>query len=191
MNESLFQGKLVRLCAVDKEKDAELWAKWNMDSDYVRLLDIGPSYLYPKKQIEDWIEEIKDNQSEFSIRSIADDKTIGDIGLDDFDWTAGNAWVGIGIGDADFRGKGYGTEAMRLLLQYAFEELNLHRVNLSVFEFNKRAIRSYEKCGFKYEGIMREFIYKDDKRWDLWNMGILHSEWQELYALETAQTAQV
>jgi RimJ/RimL family protein N-acetyltransferase len=180
MSGTLFTGKLVQLVTINKEKDAELWAKWNIDSDYTRLLDVGPSYLYPRKQIETWIEEIDDGSCEFAIHAIQEDKVIGDVGLGDFDRAAGTAWVGIGIGDMDFRGKGYGTDAMQIILRYAFEELNLHRVNLSVFAYNKRAIRSYEKCGFKYEGLMREFIYKEDKRWDLWNMGILHSEWQEM-----------
>jgi RimJ/RimL family protein N-acetyltransferase len=180
MSETLFTGKLVKLTAVNKEKIAEMWAKWNIDSDYTRLLDTGPSYLYPQKQIESWIDELDDGLSEFAIQAIQEDKVIGDIGLGDFDHLAGTAWVGIGVGDPDFRGKGYGTDAMKIILRYAFEELNLHRVNLSVFEFNKRAIRSYEKCGFKYEGLMREFIYKEDKRWDIWNMGILRSEWQEM-----------
>jgi RimJ/RimL family protein N-acetyltransferase len=175
---NLFEGELVRLGTVDKEKDAEFFAKWNTDSDYIRLLDIGPSYLYSTKQIQDWIEESDDNECEFAIRTIEGDKTVGTIGFNDFNWTCGTAWVGIGIGDVDYRGKGYGTDAMKVMLRYAFEELNLHRVNLSVFEFNKRAIRSYEKCGFKYEGVQHEFIYKDDKRWDILNMGILQSEWK-------------
>ena len=182
MSENILTGNLVRLTSVDKEKDAELWAKWNIDSDYTRLLDVGPSYLYSQKQIETWLDEIGDGESEFTIRSLADDKVIGDIGLGDFDWMARSAWVGIGIGDPDYRGKGYGTDAMNILLRYAFQELNLHRVNLSVFEFNKRAIRSYEKCGYKYEGTIREFIYKDDQRWDIWNMGILQTEWKTLQA---------
>lgn len=176
----LFVGDLVRLTTFDKEKDAELQAKWNIDSDYIRLLDIGPSYLYSIKQIQDWIEEDDSNACNFAIHTLADDKMIGTVGLDDFNWTARNAWVGIGIGDRDYWGRGYGTEAMKLILHYAFTELNLHRVNLTVFEFNKRAIRSYEKCGFKYEGIQREFIYKDDRRWDILNMGILQTEWKVL-----------
>lgn len=180
MADILLQGKLVKLVPINKEKDPELWAKWNTDSEYTRLLDVGPSYPFSKKQIEDWLEEGLEESCEFAIHAIEDDKSIGDIGLGGFDRAAGTAWVGIGIGEPEYRGKGYGTDAMKALLRYAFEELNLHRVNLSVFDFNKRAIRSYEKCGFKYEGLSREFILKEDKRWDIWNMGILHAEWQEM-----------
>lgn len=180
MTEKILTGKLVDLVPVNKDRDAALWAKWNIDSDYTRLLDVGPSYLFPQKQIELWMEEGWEDSCEFAIHALAEDKMIGDIGLSGFDRAAGTAWVGIGIGDPAFRGKGYGTDAMKVILSYGFEELNLHRVNLGVFEFNKRAIRSYEKCGFKYEGLLREFIFKEDKRWDIWNMGILHSEWQEM-----------
>ena len=176
-----FEGNLVRLCAIVKEKDAELMAVWNRDSDYIRLLDIGPAYLYPTKQIQDWLDENNENQSEFMIETIAENKRIGFVGLDEFNWAAGTAWVGIGIGDPDYRGKGYGTEAMKLILKYAFNELNLHRVNLGVFEFNERAIKSYKKCGYKYEGTERELIFKDDKRWDVLNMGILRSDWEALH----------
>jgi len=141
---------------------------------------MGPAYLYSTKQIQDWIEE--ESECEFTIRTLDGDTCIGSVGLCEFNYGASAAWVGIGIGDSDYWGKGYGTDAMKIILRYAFEELNLHRVNLTVFDYNKRAIRSYEKCGFKYEGVQREFNYKDDQRWDLINMGILQSEWKALQA---------
>ena len=104
MTDKVLTGKLVKLVPINKEKIAEQWANWNIDSDYTRLLDIGPSYLYPRKQIEKWIDEIDDGSCEFAIHAIAEDKVIGDIGIGDFDWAAGTTWVGIGIGDPDFRG---------------------------------------------------------------------------------------
>ncbi len=176
----LFEGKLVRLAAYDKEKDIEIEAKWNCDSDYMRLLDDMPGMLFSVKQMQEWIESIGENQSLYAIRTLTDDKYIGTISLGGFTWTDRNAWVGIGIGDRNYWGKGYGTDAMKVLLHYAFTELNLHRVNLSVFGFNERAIKSYEKCGFKYEGTQREAIYKEDQRWDIITMGILQSEWKAM-----------
>ncbi|MEA5077390.1 MAG: GNAT family protein [Anaerolineaceae bacterium] len=176
----LFEGDLVRLAAYDKEKDVELEAKWVRDSDYMRLLDDMPGSLYSIKQVQEWIEGIGGDQGFYAIRTLADDKYIGTISLGGFAWTDRNAWVGIGIGDRDYWGKGYGSDAMKVLLHYAFTELNLHRVNLSVFSFNERAIKSYEKSGFKYEGTQREAIYKEDQRWDIITMGILQSEWQAM-----------
>ena len=69
---------------------------------------------------------------------------------------------------------------MKVLLRYAFEELNLHRVNLSVFEYNPRAIRSYEKAGFRHEGRQRDALHRCGKRWDMLYMGILKSDWESM-----------
>jgi RimJ/RimL family protein N-acetyltransferase len=84
----------------------------------------------------------------------------------------------ISIGEPDARGSGYGTEATELMLWLAFERIGLHRVALSVFAFNKRAIHSYQKVGFKIEGRDREAIVRDGNRWDELRMGILAAEWR-------------
>jgi RimJ/RimL family protein N-acetyltransferase len=84
------------------------------------------------------------------------------------------------IGERDYWGKGYGTDALRVLLRYAFDELNLHRVSLSVLEGNERAMRSYQKCGFRYEGRQRQVWAYDGRRWDEIYMGLLRDEWHAL-----------
>ena len=88
----------------------------------------------------------------FAIRTLSDDRLIGDIGVWIESWAHGEAWVGIGLGERDYWGNGYGTDAMRLMLRFAFDELNLQRVSLGVYAYNPRAIRSYEKAGFRREG---------------------------------------
>jgi RimJ/RimL family protein N-acetyltransferase len=123
-------------------------------------------------------EEPKPDSFYFIIRTLGDDQPIGFIGLSGIRWTHGDAWVSIGIGDRAYWGKGYGTDAMDVLLRYAFLELNLHRVSLSVHERNARAVRSYEKCGFVVEGRVRRFIRRDGQFEDLVNMGILRKEWE-------------
>ncbi len=85
--------------------------------------------------------------------------------------------MGISIGDPKDWGKGYGTDAMRILLRYAFIELNLHQVTLLVFEYNPRAIRSYEKAGFRVRGRMRKVVNRDGRRWDAIAMSIIRQEW--------------
>jgi RimJ/RimL family protein N-acetyltransferase len=85
----------------------------------------------------------------------------------------------ITIGERDAWGHGYGTEATELMVAHAFTTLRLHRVALSVFEFNERAIRSYRKAGFLVEGRAREAVWRDGTFWDEVHMGILASEWRD------------
>ena len=90
----------------------------------------------------------------------------------------------ISIGEPDAWGFGYGTEATELMLWLAFERIGLHRVALSVFDFNTRAIRAYEKAGFSVEGRHREAIVRDGGRWDELTMGMLAAEWQATHTDE-------
>ena len=109
--------------------------------------------------------------------ALEDDRLIGYIGLEGDIFPHGEAFVGIGIGERELWGKGYGTDAMKVILRYAFQELNLRRVSLDTFEYNPRAIRSYEKAGFVHEGRAEDFLYREGRRWDLIFMGILREEW--------------
>lgn len=176
----LFEGELVRLTAIQPEADAEAIARWSLDSEYDRLGDSGSVRPLRAKFIREDIEkaEIRNDVYGFSIHILSDDRLIGFIFLDGIEWSHGTGWVGIGIGERDCWGKGYGTDAMRVLLRFAFEELNLYRVNLDVFEYNPRAIRSYEKVGFVHEGRQRGLLHRDKRRWDLIFMGILREEWE-------------
>jgi RimJ/RimL family protein N-acetyltransferase len=103
------------------------------------------------------------------------------IGLTTFsnlDPDNGSVLFHISIGEPDAWGNGYGTEAAELMLWLAFDRIGLHRVALSVFGFNERAIRSYEKAGFEIEGREREAITRDGRRWDEITMGILQRDWR-------------
>ncbi|GAB4454540.1 MAG: GNAT family protein [Armatimonadaceae bacterium] len=111
-----------------------------------------------------------------------DGKFIGQCGLHGFDSCRGihhHCKLGIGIGDKDYWSKGYGTEAVRLLVDYAFRYWNVHRVWLTTHSRNERAIRCYEKCGFLEEGRLREHLFLDGEFVDQVQMGILRREWQE------------
>ncbi len=184
MTNNFYAGKLVELAPIDPEKDTAAWEAWNRDSDYLRLLDDVPATQFSASMIKEWFEKEDYSGTLFMIRTLEDQKPIGFVELMGYDWIARNAWVGIGIGDADYRSKGYGAEAMNLMLKFAFRVQNLHRINLGVFSFNPRAIRCYEKCGFKYEGTERDYIYKDDQYWDAQIMGVLNSEWETMQTVE-------
>ena len=183
LRENLLSGKLVRLVALDPEKAGPLWASWRQDSEFDRLLDMDPAVLHSARATKQWIEDHLESwlKYEFTIQTLEKNRDIGFIGLEGNMATHADAFVGIGIGEKDFWGKGCGTEAMQLVLQYAFLELNLHRVSLDVFEYNQRAIASYEKAGFKMEGRLRQTVLREGKRWDLLYMGILREEWLKKY----------
>lgn len=178
----ILKGTLVQLAAVDAEEVSKHFAAWNRDSEYRRLLDTDAPRLHSAKAAKEWLDKELEKQGDamhwFTIRAVADNQLLGDVILDVVNWNMRDAFVGIGIGPRDFWGKGYGTEAMQLILQYAFTEINLHRVTLDVFEYNPRAIRSYEKAGFRHEGRQRGAILREGKRWDVLFMGILREEWR-------------
>ena len=103
---------------------------------------------------------------------------VGPARLTVFSWSDGDARLAIGIYDRRFWSAGYGTEAIRLLLRYAFDDLGLHRVDLLVIAYNARAIRAYEKCGFVREGVLRESALVDGVRHDDVLMSILEQEYR-------------
>lgn len=183
MNEIL-KGKYVRLSAFDPEELSKAFPRWNRNSEYTRLLNASPRPLQSSKAAAKWMEEEIGEQSPagyyFSIRTLEDDKLIGELGLDVVHWNGRDAFVGLGIGETEYWSKGYGTDIMNVLLRFAFLEVNLQRVTLTVFEYNPRAIRSYEKAGFRHEGRKRLALNRAGKRWDELYMGILREEWLEL-----------
>jgi RimJ/RimL family protein N-acetyltransferase len=182
---SIFRGDQVQLIPPDPDVDAGLIARWMRNSEFVRLMDTDPARLMSVKKHKQWLdkellEEQRDDELFFLIRTLQDEKKIGLIGLDGIRWVHGDAWVGIGLGELSHWGQGYGTDAMRVVQRYAFEVFNLHRLSLSVFEYNQRAIRSYEKAGFTVEGSARKFLNREGRRFDLIFMGILRDEWVNL-----------
>jgi RimJ/RimL family protein N-acetyltransferase len=180
---NLFTGKLVHLTAEEPEVLAKAAVRWNQDSEFGRMLDSDPYRLFSEKKIKEWHEKglEKDHADGyfFNIRPLDSDQPIGFVGLFDIHWNHGDAMIGIGIGDRENWSKGFGSEAMNLLLQFAFIELNLRRASLVVFEYNPRAIRSYEKCGFTIEGRVRQVLQREGRRWDFFYMGILKEEWKK------------
>jgi len=180
----IYTGKFVRLSAFDPEEMSKAWSRWYRNSEYVRLLNSSARpMLSPKAELK-WMEEEVSEMTPggyfFAIRTLADDTLIGELVLDVVDWGGRDAFVGLSIGETEYWNKGYGTDVMNILLRFAFAEVNLKRVSLGVFEYNPRAIRSYEKAGFRHEGRLRHLLRREGRRWDNLYMGILREEWLEL-----------
>lgn len=173
----IFKGKLIRLAAPLPEDDAII-AKWTENEDYLRLLDTDPARPLSPQRINELEKEFAKSERVFlfRIRTLEDDKLIGFTDVE-VSWSHQTAWLAIAI-DPAYWNSGYGTDAMRVILRYGFLELNLHRINLNVFDFNARARRVYEKVGFVQEGIQREALNRGGRRWDIVYYGILRSEWE-------------
>jgi RimJ/RimL family protein N-acetyltransferase len=179
----IYRGSLVRLSNESPEVMAKAFAKWDRDTEQHRLADSDPAQLWSEKKIKEVIEKRAEDNSrsfEFSIRTLADDTLIGGVGLWISSWTHADTWLGISIGERDYWSKGYGTDAMRLIVQYGFIELNLRRISLGLHAYNERALKSYEKVGFKLEGRTRGEGLRDGVRFDSLWMGILREEWLAL-----------
>jgi len=178
----LFRGELVRLTFEEPDTLAKVQVRWQRDSEYIRLADSDPIRLSSEKRIREQFIEYRVDKGfqperySFSVRTLAEDRLIGFLGLW-LDLIHSVAWVGIGIGEREFWSKGYGTDMMKVCLRYAFEELCVHRVSLGLHEYNPRALRSYEKAGFRLEGRTRKEIMREGRRSDTLWMGILREEW--------------
>ena len=182
----MFEGKLVRLRAMTRE-DLPRCVSWINDQELARYMEFHRPVSLEQEQ--KWYEGLLSSGDDvFAIETLAAEngtagfprgEHIGSVGLHDVHPRYHHAMLGIFIGNKGYWGRGYGSEAVRLMLQYAFEQLNLHRVYLRVFAYNKRAIRAYEKCGFEHEGVLREAGYKNGQYFDVLAMGILESEYRE------------
>jgi RimJ/RimL family protein N-acetyltransferase len=175
---TFFYGSRVRLTPLNSN-DVPTLARWQSDTEYLRLLAAEPAFPKNEGQVAEWVREGQRGRDNYllGIRTIGDDDLIGFIELGEVQWTHRNSWVAIGIGERGYWGRGYGYEAMTLALDFAFKELNLHRIQLTVYSYNQRAIRMYEKLGFQLEGNYREFLLRDSQHYDMLLYGLLSREW--------------
>lgn len=161
--------------------DAEKFAKWMNDFNVTDFTMRSNMVLTLESEIQ-WLDnKTKDDGYLMSIISLDNDEVIGNIELHDINYVHRCATLGIMIGENENRSKGYGTEAICLLLDFAFNYLNLNNVSLTVLECNHRAIRCYQKVGFKEYGRRRMCRYINGKYYDSICMDILASEFKEEY----------
>lgn len=156
-------------------EDVEKFTEWLNDfetTDYTGRSGILTTLDGERK----YLEENSNPEATFVIVTLEDNKIIGTVSLEDINWINRTATLGIFIGDKEFRSKGYGTEAIRLILEYGFKYMNLYNIKLDLMEFNERALKCYEKCGFKEYGRRRKCKFVNGKYYDSISMDILADE---------------
>ncbi len=174
----LLVGEKIRLSSF-KEEYLPTFEAWYNDTGFLRLYDVITAFPKSQLQLQEMLLDTQNSSDKyiFAVKTIEENKFIGVTGFENILWNNGTAVVYIGIGDNTFKGQGIGKEALALTLEFGFQELNLHRIQLTVLSYNKPAIALYEKLGFKKEGVYRQFIHRDGKRYDMYLYGILRHEW--------------
>ena len=175
----MIKGKNLYLSEIKKE-DREHIYKWFSDSEFLKFYDYYPPVPQTKEEVDKTFNDYENKQESrvFAIKLLDDGQIIGIAGFDDIIKENKVATLFIGIGSQNSRGKGCGKETIDILLDYGFNDMDFHRIQLNVLEFNKSAIALYEKTGFKKEGMYREFVLRDEKRYDLYLYGLLKHEWK-------------
>jgi RimJ/RimL family protein N-acetyltransferase len=162
-----------------ERRDVPLFVRWMNDLRTTRtLMIVSP---ISEAMEERWFEQMLEHHGRdrwfFVICRTADDRPLGSIDLHDVDLRNGTCSLGIAIGDPDDTGQGYGSDALRALVGFAFAQLRLERVELDVYAYNDRARRVYERVGFRHEGRLRRALFRDGAYHDVDRMAVLRDEW--------------
>jgi len=176
----MLEGKKVRLRAYTKDDLPKARVYINEEGVGDMLRGGIPFPLRPEDE-DKWYESLdanSDKQYDFAIEDKKNRNYLGGCGVNGIDAKNNVACVGLFLGK-EHCDKGYGTDALRILIDFCFKEINLNKVKLGVFSFNKRAMRCYENIGFKTEGVLRQEIYRRGKHHDTIIMGLLRSEWEQ------------
>jgi len=182
----LFDGKLVRLTPLDHDRDPEVVAGWTHNTEFMRMTSLELVRPLTAAQVKKQFEQIDKDMDEgkrlfhYAVRLKEGDRLVGEARIDWIEWSNGTASIRIGIPEPSDRRKGYGGEVLHMLLRFAFRELNLHHIEVSLPEYNVPALRFFEKHGFKIEVRRRQAVNRGGRRWDLIGMAILRPEWETL-----------
>jgi RimJ/RimL family protein N-acetyltransferase len=171
----MIQGKRVLLRAIEPDDYPRLTVFKN-DIEFELLTGGEPPRPRTLAAITEFFDEMAKDKSGINFAIEVDSVFIGDCGLFHFNERAGTAELGIGIGDPDYRGKGYGREAMTLLVDYGFRLLNLRKIWLETTADNERAIRSYQAVGFVQEGRQVAHAWSDGRYVDVVLMGLFAAD---------------
>lgn len=169
----MYEGDLVRLRAFD---NSDLMKSLSYINDYEIVRGAFSGILYPST-VDDEAQVMSGQTSrshgayQFAIETLKEHEFIGKCGFTAINWKNRLGEIAILIGEKKMHGLGYGTDAVNLLCRLGFEEMNLHKIKAEVMDFNKPAIRCYEKCGFVQEGVLRDEVYREGNYHDVIVMG--------------------
>jgi len=173
------KGKFVTLRAIEKE-DLELMREMLNDPKIENLV-VGWAFPVSKYQQNQWYENNINNTSNLRfIIETPDDGAVGLATLTEIDWKNRRAYHGIKLTNMKNRTKGIGTDAVMAIMRYAFDELQLNRLDGSWFETNVGSQKLYTKCGWKVEGKQRQYVYKNGQYRDLIIVGVLRDDYNKL-----------
>ena len=173
------RGELIYLRPAERT-DIDLFVRWFSDAETTRYLAVRAPFS--KAMEEKWFDTMLEEQGKkgyhFVICVLRDGRPIGTAGFHHVNYEDGHASFGISIGEKAEWSKGYGTDALRAICDFGFGQLRLERIELDVYEANRRAQRSYEKAGFVTEGTMRHAHFSDGRHHDMLRMSLLRGEWE-------------
>ncbi|HEY8609596.1 MAG TPA: GNAT family protein [Noviherbaspirillum sp.] len=166
------------LLALPEEQDLEMLYEQKNDPEVARLLG-GFSFGYTRAGLNEWLQQHSGRKDEvlFAIRDYEKNRCIGHLGLYRIDYRTRSCEYGIMIGDKDYWGIGAGRAVTAFALRYAFDELNMNRVELSLLATNERAKALYLAHGFRQEGVLRQACFKDGDYVDVLVMSLLRREY--------------
>ncbi|AVK61290.1 N-acetyltransferase [Lactobacillus sp. CBA3605] len=171
--------------AVPRPEDFDEISDWYTAGSFVRNLDTLPARPLSGEELEQTYRNLsRDTEFYFHIRTADDDRLLGFVTLFNIEWNNQISQLAIAIGDATDRGQGYGTEALNLMLNYGFNELNLYKVCLDVIATNQAAIAVYQNSGFEFEGTNKLAVKRDGQRHDLYSMGLFAADFQPRIKLD-------
>ncbi|MDD5356024.1 MAG: GNAT family protein [Candidatus Omnitrophica bacterium] len=177
MRPIFLEGEKVYLSPLSTEDDLTTYASWLNDKDVTNYLACG---MFPTttEQLKDYIKSFQNNKTGMLLGIFLkkNSKHIGNTTLHQINWKDRNAQIGILIGDKKSWGKGYGTEVFRLIRDYAFKRLNLHRIYSALVVENKGSLNALKKVGYEVEGIARDHFFLNGRYVDCLYVAVVNSD---------------
>lgn len=170
-------GRRITLGVLSERTDLKLYADWVNDPETTRYMDVG-AFPAGARELRDYIRKHAGSKNALLLGIYRGKRHIGNISLHDIRWRDRHGEIGILIGDKRSRGKGYGTEAIRLLVEHAFARLNLNKITCGMVEGNEASLRAFKRLGFKQEGLLRQHYFSNGRYKDCHRLGLLRGEFK-------------